>query len=70
MANKQKLKLRKIRHDIRVDELKQEYAKQQARDYIDWCYEHVSVRREDGTERPVDTNEAIEFIMYTMSLAE
>lgn len=36
------------------------------REYIDWCKENVSIRNEDGSERPVTAVEAAEFIYMTM----
>ena len=38
--------------------------------YVKWCKDNVTVRSDDGSEHPVDDNEAIEFILFTIPRTE
>jgi hypothetical protein len=38
--------------------------------YVKWCKDNVTVRNDDGSEHPVDDNEAIEFILFTIPRTE
>lgn len=44
---------------------KRRLAIRKMKEYIDWCKANVTLRDEDGTERPLNLTEAVEFIYLT-----